>query len=88
MIKPLQNYLLVEIEARPEKIGSIYIPNLLNEKSQKATILAAGPGLYKDGKLKPCCANPGDRVLLIKQAGIEIGEWTLIRDDDILAVEI
>lgn len=87
-MRPLHNYLVVEREKRPEKIGSLYIPNLLNETSQRATVIAAGPGKYVKGKLKPCCAKEGDRVLLIKHAGIaELDGQVLIQNDDILMIE-
>lgn len=88
MIRPLHNYLLIDLDKKVEKIGSIYIPETNNEVSQRGTILAAGPGTYVDGKFKPCCAKEGDRVILIKYAGTQVDGYTLIRDDDILAIEV
>lgn len=88
MLQPLHNYLLIEIDKRPEKIGSIYIPETNSEQSQRGTVLAAGPGRWIEGKFKPCCATAGDRVILIKYAGMKVENYTLIRDDDILAIDL
>lgn len=64
-------------------------------KKQTGTVIAVGPGSVSDGGVRvPVDLNPGDRVILVGYAGLEINETplqtdeelVLLRQDDVTAV--
>ncbi|RLD35799.1 MAG: co-chaperone GroES, partial [Bacteroidetes bacterium] len=68
-IKPLADRVLVESQPAEEKTASgIIIPDTAQEKPQKGTVIAVGPGLG-DVKME---VKVGDTVLYGKYAGTEI----------------
>jgi chaperonin GroES len=86
-IKPLHDRVLVRPAAAEEKTaGGIIIPDTAQEKPQRGTVVAAGPG-KKD---EPVTVKEGDTVLYGKYAGTEVtldGETVLImRESDILGI--
>lgn len=92
-IKPLGDRVVVEAAAAETKTASgIYIPETAQEKPQKGTIVAVGPGKYADnsGSLIPMGVAVGDSVLYGKYAGTEITidgrEYLIMRESDIYAV--
>jgi len=71
--------------------GGLHIPTIAEERPQKATVLAVGPGTrLQDGTVVPVDVRVGDTVLIAKFAGDELkfnGENVLIiRETDIYAV--
>ncbi|MBK0377945.1 co-chaperone GroES [Mucilaginibacter segetis] len=92
-IKPLADRVVVEAAAAETKTASgIYIPETAQEKPQKGTIKAVGPGKYADisGALIPMTIKVGDSVLYGKYAGTEVAidgkEYLIMRESDIYAV--
>jgi chaperonin GroES len=92
-IKPLADRVVVEAAAAETKTASgIYIPETAQEKPQKGTIVAVGPGKYADlsGALIPMTTKIGDAILYGKYAGTEINidgkEYLIMRESDIYAV--
>ncbi|TSD63809.1 co-chaperone GroES [Inquilinus sp. KBS0705] len=92
-IKPLADRVVVEAAAAETKTASgIYIPETAQEKPQKGTIVAVGPGRYADasGSLIPMASKVGDEVLYGKYAGTEINldgkEYLIMRESDLYAV--
>ena len=92
-IRPLNDNLLVSRIKEQEKVGSFFIPDAAKDKSDRAKVLACGPGkLAKDGKRLPMNVRAGQTVLLAsKYAGHEFelsGEKAMIvSEDDVLGVE-
>jgi len=86
-VKPLHDRVIVKpAAAETVSKGGIIIPDTAQEKPQRGTVIAVGPG-KKD---EPTTVKEGDTVLYGKYAGTEIpvdGEELLImRESDILAV--
>ncbi len=86
-IKPLADRVLVESQPAEEKTASgIIIPDTAQEKPQKGTVIAVGPGLG-DVKME---VKVGDTVLYGKYAGTEISvddkDYLIMNQSDILAV--
>jgi len=92
-IKPIGDRVVVEAApAETMTASGIYIPETAQEKPQKGTIVAVGPGKYADstGSLIPIGVNVGDQVLYGKYAGTEITyegkDLLIMRESDIYAV--
>ena len=86
-IKPLADRVLVESQPAEEKTASgIIIPDTAQEKPQKGTVVAVGPGLG-DVKME---VKVGDTVLYGKYAGTEVSvddkDYLIMNQSDILAV--
>ncbi|NLC92493.1 MAG: co-chaperone GroES [Treponema sp.] len=86
-IKPLSDRVLVKNDKAETKTSSgIIIPEAAQEKTQTATVVAAGPGT-DDVKIT---VKVGDRVMYDKYAGTQVkidGEDHLIlKMNDIIAV--
>ncbi len=86
-IKPLADRVLIESQPAEEKTASgIIIPDTAQEKPQKGTVIAVGPGLG-DVKME---VKVGDTVLYGKYAGTEISvddkDYLIMNQADILAV--
>ena len=69
-VEPGADRVVVEAAPAETKTASgIYIPETAQEKPQKGTIVAVGPGKYADsGSLIPIGVNVGDQVLYGKYA--------------------
>ena len=90
-LKPLGNRVVVEpIEQEDITAGGIVLPETAKEKPQKGTVIAAGPGEYKDGKLVELEVKEGDQVLFAKYAGTEIKvegkKLSILRESHLLAI--
>src|SRR5476651_1424919 len=92
-IKPIGDRVVVEAAAAETKTASgIYIPETAQEKPQKGTVVAVGPGKYADlsGSLIPMAYKVGDEVLYGKYAGTEITidgkEYLIMRESDIFEI--
>ncbi len=91
MIKPLNDYLLIEKAPSEKKVGSII---LSSEKKQGnvATVVALGPGkVDENGKLIPISTlKEGDKVIYREYSGTDYEEddhkYLLIKSEDILAI--
>jgi chaperonin GroES len=91
MIKPLNDYLLIEKVPNEKKIGSIV---LTSEKKtgNVATVVALGPGKANDeGKLVAISGiKAGDKVVYREYSGTDYEDgdhkYLLIKAEDVLAV--
>lgn len=72
--QPLRDIVFVWPDARPEKIGSFYLPETMNEDPKYTTAygiaIAVGKGHYnkKSGKFIPMSLKVGNRVAFDKNA--------------------
>ena len=91
-IKPLADRVVVQADEAEEKSeGGIILPDTVQEKPQKGTIVALGAGRISDnGELIKPEVKVGDKVLYGKYSGNEISvngvEYLIMRESDILAV--
>jgi chaperonin GroES len=91
-VKPLQDRILVKRLTGEEKTkGGIIIPDTAKEKPQEGEVVAIGGGkVLENGTKMPLDVKVGEKILFTKYAGNEIKlegeEYTIMREDDILAV--
>ncbi|CAB1262290.1 co-chaperone GroES [Clostridium sp. MT-14] len=90
-IRPLGDRVVIKkIEVEETTKSGIVLPGTAKEKPQEAEIVAVGPGGVVDGKEITMEVKVGDRVLFSKYAGNEVKidgtEYTILRQDDILAI--
>ncbi len=90
-IRPLADRVVVQmLKAEETTKGGIILTTAAQEKPQVAKVVAVGPGKTEDGKLVPMTLKTGDQVLISKYSGTEVKvdgeEYTIIREDDILAI--
>ena len=89
---PLEDRVVVKLVEREDKTSSgIVLPDTAQEKPQKSTVMAAGPGKYdNNGQLMPMPVKKGDLVLFAKYSGTEVKldgeEYLVLRASDILGV--
>jgi chaperonin GroES len=86
-VTPLHDRVIVKADpAETVTKGGIIIPDTAQEKPQRGTVIAAGPG-KKD---EPMSVKAGDKVLYGKYAGTEIqidnDDLLIMRESDILAI--
>ena len=92
MIKPLQDYVLLEKVKEEEKTqsGIILTTKEAKEEPSHGIVVAAGPGKVVDGNLVPVDLTAGQKVIYKKYSGTEVKEdkkeYLLIKAEDILAV--
>jgi chaperonin GroES len=84
---PLEDRVVVKLVEQEDKTQSgIVLPDTAQEKPQKATVVAAGPGKYDKGKL----VKEGDLVVFAKYSGTEVKvegeEYLVLRASDLLGV--
>ncbi len=89
--QPLEDRVLVR-PAEPETVSAsgIVLPDQAQEKPQRGTVVAAGPGrVDRKGELRPMPVAVGDEVVYGKYAGHEIEidgqEYKILRADELLA---
>lgn len=91
-LQPLHDRIIVETAAKEEKTaGGIILPDSAQEKPQRGTVLAVGPGKRLDsGQLAPVDVKKGDTVLYGKYSGTEVTvdgkDYTILRAEEVLAV--
>lgn len=90
-VKPLGDRVLVKPVVEEEvSVGGIIIPDAAKEKPQEADVVALGTCKLVDGEKVDFSVAVGDRVLMPKYGGTDIkvngGSYSLIREDDILAI--
>ena len=86
-IKPLADRVVIKkLEAEESTQGGLILTSTAKEKPQVAEVVAVGPGT-KDVTME---LKVGDKVVFSKYGGTEIKyqgeEYTIMRQDDILAV--
>lgn len=86
-IKPLADRVVIKmLEAEETTKSGIVLPGTAKEKPQVAEVVAVGPGT-EEVKIE---VKAGDKVLISKYAGTEVkidgGEFTIVKQGDILAV--
>lgn len=90
-IKPLADRVVVKSVAAEEttKTG-IILPGSAQEKPQVMEVVAVGPGGLVNGEKIEMTVKVGDKVITSKYSGTEVKcdgtEYTIVRQDDILAV--
>lgn len=91
-IAPLYGNVLLRRVEEPQK-GRIIHPDMAKKKSQKAQVVAVGPGRYNTaGVIMPCKVKAGDFVLISEWAGYgtevdSLGEEMLLcKEENILAI--
>lgn len=91
-VRPLHDRILVKrIDPSESVRGGIIIPDTAKEKPQEAEVIAVGEGKFgEDGKRIKLDVKKGDKVLIGKYSGTEIKleseEYTILREDEVLAV--
>lgn len=93
MLQPLRDFIVVSIEKQTEekKVGSLFMPQTVEEKVTTGTIVAAGSGYLTDsGTVVPLEVKAGDKILFNKQMSVEVknnGEtYYLLREEHVLSV--
>lgn len=99
-VNPLfDNVLIKPLEAETKTDSGIFLPDSAKEKPQVGEVMAIGPEyktkdgvrhLKSDGKYTPVAVKVGDKVMYKKWGGSEVKiegkEWTIVGQDDILAI--
>ena len=86
-IRPLADRVIIEPAAAETKTASgIIIPDTAQEKPQRGTVVAVGPGKTDE----PMTVSVGDVVLYGKYSGTEFkyegGDYLIMREADIMAI--
>ena len=87
MIKPLADRVLIKmIESEETTKSGIILSSGSKEKPQVAKVIAVGPGTEKIKMYN----KEGDKVIINKYSGTEVKyedtEYTIVKQDDILAI--
>ncbi|MDK0978474.1 co-chaperone GroES [Clostridium perfringens] len=90
-IKPLGDRVVIKrLEAEETTKSGIIVTGTAKERPQEAEVVAVGLGAIVDGKRTEMEVKIGDKVLYSKYAGTEVKfegeEYTILRQDDILAI--
>lgn len=90
-IKPLGDRVVIKkLEAEETTKSGIVLTGSAKERPQEAEVVAVGPGAMVDGNRVAMEVKVGDKVLYSKYAGTEVKfegeEYTILRQDDILAI--
>ncbi len=91
-IKPLfDNVLIKPLEAEAKTASGIILPDSAKEKPQMGLVMAVGEGkIGPKGEKHPIVVKVGQKVMYKKWGGSEVKvegeEWTMISQDDILAI--
>lgn len=90
-IKPLADRVVIKMtEAEETTKSGIILAGSAKEKPQIAEIVEVGPGGVVDGKEIKMIVKKGQKVLISKYSGTEVKidgeEYTILRQDDILAI--
>ena len=90
-IRPLGDRVVIKkLEAVETTKSGIVLAGTAKEKPQEAEVMAVGPGGFVEGKEVRMEVKVGDKILFSKYSGNEVKidgeEYTIIKQDDILAV--
>lgn len=91
MIRPLADRVVLKlIEAEETTKSGILLASTSKEKPHVARVVAVGPGGLVGDKEVKMQVEVGEKVIFSKYAGTEVKyedtEYTIVRQDDILAV--
>lgn len=91
MIKPLQNYILLEpVESEAKTASGIILSQAKNDKQLIAKVIAVGEGKGDGAKKIANSVKAGDKVIYKSYGGNEIEyenkKYIIIENDDILAI--
>ena len=90
-LRPLDDRVVVEAsEAEEMTAGGIVLPDAAQEKPQRGTVVATGPGrLLDSGNRGELSVSVGDEVIYGKYGGSDVevdgDEYKILRESDILA---
>ena len=90
-VRPLDDRVVVEpLDAEEVTAGGIVLPGAAQEKPQRGTVLAVGPGkLLDSGERGELSVTVGDEVIYGKYGGTDIeidgDDVKILRESDILA---
>lgn len=91
-IEPLADRVVVQPSSKEEISASgIIIPDTAKqEKPEKGTVVAVGPGKFEDGKRTPMTVKKGDTVLFSKygydEVKIDGTEYLILSESSILGI--
>lgn len=89
-IRPLHDRVIIQRLEEHKTAGGIVIPETVGDKPQRGKVMAAGPGIYKDGNLRKLDVKVGDEVLFGKYSGTEVKvngkDFLVMREEDIMGV--
>ena len=90
-LRPLGDRVIIKkVEAEETTKSGIVLPGAAKEKPQMAEVIAVGPGGVVDGKEIKMEVKVGDKVIFSKYSGnevkVEAEEYTILKQDDILAI--
>lgn len=91
-VHPLHDKILLRRSAAEERTpGGLYVPDTAQNKPHEGVVLAVGRGkVLSCGKLVEPSVKPGDKVLFVQHAGVELPRFgdnlLVVREEDIFAV--
>lgn len=93
-LRPIRDIVLARrLDAETLSPGGIIIPDNVQKTSQRATVVAVGPGrILADGSRSPMAAQVGDVIVLDRYGGTDVtyddGEkFVAVLADSILGIE-
>lgn len=79
--------LLKRVEVEEKTASGIIIPDVAKEKTQICEVVAIGQGrTTSEGKVVPLVVTPGARVFVGKYSGTEVGDYVIVREEEILGI--
>ncbi len=89
MIRPLNGYVLLEIEPTEKKVGSIILTND-QKKTNVAKVVAVGKGKLVNGTIEPINVKVNEKVIYRGYSTVEYEDndkkYLLVPSEDIIAV--
>ena len=90
-LKPLADRVVIkQVQAEEKTKGGIILTSAAQEKPEIYEVIVVGPGGMVDGKEVKMEVKAGDKVIAGKFTGtrvkLEGEEYTIVRQDDILAI--
>ncbi len=90
-VKPIRDFVVVQVIKAEEKVGLLYRPDTVEEKVVKGKVLAVGTGqLSANGTSIPLEVAVGDTIVFNKNLAVEVkdnGEpFYLLREEHVICV--
>jgi chaperonin GroES len=90
-MRPVNDNVIVRLEEKAQTVGSIIIPDKVQDKPDTAIVLFGNQGLLLDnGTRSAPIVKTGDKILFNRFAGVEItlpdGKALIIKDSDVFAI--
>ena len=91
MIKPLADYVVLQVKPAEKKVGSIILATEDKNKTNVATVVAVGPGKENEkGQLVKISVKVGDRVIYKEYSTTDYKDgdkkYLLVKNEDIIAI--